>query len=200
MQNKSSGKLTSKDLITIAIFGVLMGAIQFIVGMFTGMLPVTYPFFVCVTMVPSGIVWMYMRVKVPKHWAILIQALILGLLMFIIGSSWWSSVGFILGGIAAEFLSGIGKYRDFKWNTIGYIAFGVLLNICAFLPILLAADYYRDFCISNGMDTVYMDALMNYISWPLVILTTVLTAAGASLGMLLGRLMMKKHFRKAGIA
>lgn len=200
MQNKSSEKLKSKDLITIAIFAVLMGIVQFIISMFFGMIPVTYPFLVSVTLVPVGIIWVYMRVKVPKRGAIFIQSVVLALLLFLIGSGWWITVGFIVGGLAAELISGIGKYRDFKWNTIGYAAFGVLLNFCAFSPILLAADYYRNYCVSNGMDTAYVDSLINFMSWPLLILTTALSIAGAVLGMLLGRLMMRKHFRKAGIA
>ena len=39
---------------------------------------------------------------------------------------------------------------------------------------------------------------MNFMSWPVMLLTGMLAAAGAVAGMLLGRVMLKKHFAKAG--
>jgi hypothetical protein len=49
------------------------------------------------------------------------------------------------------------------------------------------------------MTAEYMDALLNYVSGPLLALTSMLSAVGAVIGMLLGRVFLKKHFERAGI-
>jgi hypothetical protein len=44
-----------------------------------------------------------------------------------------------------------------------------------------------------------MSELMYFVSGPLLVLSSALSAVGAFMGMLLGRVFLKKHFVKAGI-
>jgi energy-coupling factor transport system substrate-specific component len=105
----------------------------------------------------------------------------------------------LAGAILAELLARAGGYKSFKWNTAGYAAFAVCLNLGIFAIMLLARDYYYNFCIESGMTPEYMTALLDFMSGPLLLLTSALSAVGAVLGMLLGRAFLKKHFQKAGI-
>jgi energy-coupling factor transport system substrate-specific component len=150
-------------------------------------------------MIPCGVVWAYLRVKVPKRFAILIQSVIFALIAFLMGSGWFVSAGIFVGGVLAELLAGAGGYRSFGWNVAGYAVFAICLNLGIFAIILLARDYYYDFCVESGMAAEYMNALLDFVNVPLLALTSALSAAGAAIGMLLGRVFLKKHFVKAGV-
>jgi energy-coupling factor transport system substrate-specific component len=106
----NANKLKAKDLITIAIFSLIFYAVYIIVGTLLWMSIVLNPFCVAASILPCGIVWTYMRVKVPKRFSILIQAALLAIICFLVGSGWFVSVGLIVGGLLAEFLSGLGKH------------------------------------------------------------------------------------------
>jgi energy-coupling factor transport system substrate-specific component len=195
----NGSRLRAKDLITTAIFSVVFIAIFMLCGMSMGMLIPLYPFCVAVAMLPCGIVWAYLRAQVPKPLAILVQGALFAAVTFILGSGWFVAAGIVVGAVLAELLTGAGKYKNFKWNVAGYAAFAVCLNLGVFAIILLARDYYYDFCLASGMAAEYMSALINRVSGPLLLLTSGLSALGAVAGMLLGKAFLKKHFNKAGI-
>jgi energy-coupling factor transport system substrate-specific component len=192
-------KLGAKDLITIAIFSVIFLAIYFAVATLLWLSIALYPFCVAVGMTPCGIMWEYLRVKVPKRFGILIQALLLAVTVFFLGSGWFASLGLILGGLLAELLSAAGKYRSFRWNTAGYAVFSLLNNLGVYAIILLARDYYFDFSVQSGMDPAHMNRVIDLVSGPVLLLTCLVSVMGAMIGMLLGKALLKKHFERAGI-
>jgi len=63
----NANKLKAKDLITTAIFTVVTIIVFFAGSMTFGMVPLLYPFLVAAVSIPGGIIWAYMRVKVPKR-------------------------------------------------------------------------------------------------------------------------------------
>jgi energy-coupling factor transport system substrate-specific component len=197
--NMSKYKLKSRDLIAIAIFTILFMLVYFTIATLAVMTIFLYPFCVALAMIPCGIIWAYLRARISKRFAILVQSVLFAILFFLLGSGWFVALGTLIGGILAELLSGAGRYKRFKWNTAGYAAFAVSLNMGVFAIILLAPGYYYEFGIDSGMDAGYMAAQLNVITGRLLFLTTVLSAAGAAAGMLLGRVFLKKHFVKAGI-
>jgi hypothetical protein len=76
----------------------------------------------------------------------------------------------------------------------------VVFNFGNYALILIARDYYYDFCIQSGFDAELANTLINAVSGPILLLTCALAAVGAFVGMLLGKLALKKHFQKAGVA
>jgi energy-coupling factor transport system substrate-specific component len=195
----NAGKLTAKDLITTAIFTVVTILIFFVGSMTFGMVPVLYPFLIGFIALPGGIVWVYMRVKVPKRFAILMQCVVMTLVFWLMGIGPFLALGILVGGILAEVISGLGRYRSFALNTAGYAALAFCIHVGAFLVVLVARDYYYDFCVSGGMTVEWTNTFLNFMSWPMLLGTGVLAVIGAVLGMLLGRVMLKKHFVKAGM-
>jgi energy-coupling factor transport system substrate-specific component len=196
----NANKLKAKELVTIAVFGVVFILVYMACALPTGMLVPLYPFCVGVAMIPCGIVWAYLRAKTPKPFAILIQGVLFAVFTFIMGSGWFVALGILAGCVLAELLARVGKYRSFRWNVAGYAAFAVCLNLGLFAIILLARDYYYEFCVASGMTAEYMEALLSFVSVPLLALTSVLSVVGAVIGMLLGKAFLKKHFERAGIA
>jgi energy-coupling factor transport system substrate-specific component len=195
----STNKLRAKDLITIAIFTVVMILIYFVVSMTFGMIPLAYPFLVAVISVPGGIVWAYVRVKVPKRFAILIQCVVITLVFMLLGIGWWLALGFLAGGVLAELISGAGKYKRFSLNTAGFAALMFSVHLGGFLPTLIARDWYYDFCVNGGMTSEWTQTLLDFMSWPVMLITGTLAIVGAIIGMLLGRVMLRKHFERAGV-
>ena len=194
----NQNKLTAKDLIITAIFTVIMIAVFFTGSITIGMIPLGYPFLIAIVAVPGGIVWTYLRAKVQKRFAILIQCTLMAVIFYIVGSGWFLTVGFLVGGALAELISNAGKYKSFTFNTAGYAVFAFCVHIGAFLITVAARDYYYNYGVTNGMDGQWLNTFMNFMSWPVMLLTGMLAAAGAVAGMLLGRVMLKKHFAKAG--
>ena len=168
----NTGKLKGRDFINIAIFGLLFVLIYFLIALPSGMSVLLYPFSVALAMLPCGIVWAYLRAKVTKRFAILLQGIILTVITFVLGSGWFVSASVLVGSILAELISGIGRYKSFKLNILGYAVFAVALNLGMFAIILLAQDYYLEFCLASGMDPAYMEALISFISGPILLLST----------------------------
>ena len=195
----TENKLTSRDLITTGVFSVLFALIAIVCSLTVGMTPYTYPFTIAIAMVPCGIVWTYLRVKVPKRFAILIQCVVLALLLFVAGAGWSITLGAFAGGLLAEGVSGIGKYRNFRLNIMAYAGFGLCFHfgVCALM--LLARDYYYTYCITHGMDADYMNVLLDFMGWSIFGISGALVITGAVLGMFMGKMFLKKHFIKAGI-
>jgi energy-coupling factor transport system substrate-specific component len=194
-----SNRLKAKDLITTAIFTVVFYAVYIGVGSILWMTIVLNPFCVAVAMIPCAIVWAYMRAKVPKRFAILIQGTLLAGIAFLLGSPWSVAAGFFIGGLLAEILSGIGRYGSLKWTTIGFAAFAVMLNLGNYALIVFARDYYYDICMSSGFEPELANTLINAVSGPILLLTCALAAVGAVVGMFIGKAALKKHFERAGI-
>jgi energy-coupling factor transport system substrate-specific component len=170
-----------------------------VISLTLGMIPVVYPFIVAIGMLPCGIVWAYMRAKVPKRFCILIQCTVLSLFLLLTGMGWYGVLGVLVGGVLAELIAGIGKYKSFKLTVLSYAAFGLCFELGGFLVILLAGDYYYEKSIALGANTAYMDALMKFMSGPVLAAACALAVVGAVAGMLLGRAFLKKHFERAGI-
>ena len=195
----TKNKLRAKDLITTAIFTVVTIVIFFAGSMTFGMVPVLYPFLVAFVSIPGGIVWTYLRVKVPKRFSILIQNVVTTMVFWLTGIGPFLALGFLCGGILAEIISGAGKYKNFILNTIGYAVQALCIHIGAFLVAIVARDYYYDFFISGGMTAEWTNIFLDFMSWPVMLGSGVLAMMGAIFGMLLGKVLLKKHFVKAGM-
>ena len=195
----NTNKLRAKDLITTAIFTVVTILIFFAGSMVFGMIPVLYPFLVAFVSVPGGIVWAYLRIKVPKRYAIIIQNIVITIVFWFAGIGPFLALGFLVGGVLAEMIAGFGKYKNYSLNTAGYAVQAFCIHVGAFLVTVVARDYYYDFCTSGGMSVEWTNTFLNFMSWPVLLCSGVLAIIGAVIGMILGKHLLKKHFVKAGM-
>jgi len=195
----NENKLRAKDLITTAIFTVVTIIIFFAGSMTFGMIPILYPFLIAFISIPGGIVWVYLRVKVPKRFAIIIQSAVTTLVFWFAGIGPFLALGFLVGGVLAEIIAGVGKYKNFALNTLGYAAQAFCVHVGAFLVAIVARDYYYDYCTTGGMSVEWTNTFLNFMSWPVLLGSGALAIIGAIIGMLLGKVLLKKHFVKAGL-
>jgi energy-coupling factor transport system substrate-specific component len=201
MKTESSNPtgLVSRDLISIAVFSVIFQAVLFVVAAVGGMIVPLYPFATAIDGVICGIVYMYLRAKAPKHWAILLQALVSVLLFFLLGAMWTMPAGILAGGLIAEFVSRPKENRSFFFTAAGYCVYMLGFAIGSYAPIVFAREWYTEYITASGMSADYADKIFALIGGPVFYGVLALTVAGSIAGAFLGRAMLKKHFIKAGI-
>jgi energy-coupling factor transport system substrate-specific component len=195
MQNQ---RLRGKDLITIGIFSVIY-TLTATAASAVGLITPVYPFVVPISMIPCGIVWVYMRMKAPKRFAIAIQAAVEALLLLLMGTGWPLAAGILFGGLLAEIIVGIFGQRKFGVMTVSYIVFGLCSMLGSFLFILLAKDAFIAFSESRGAGIEHANATLAVMTWPALFIAGGLVIIAGILGILLGRKVLKKHFVKSGI-
>ena len=81
----ASGRLTAKDIVLLAVFGVVtffvMMAVAMVCSFSTDMAWWTH----AIGSIPAGIVWTYLMARVPKRGAAFIAGAIMALLGFVMG-------------------------------------------------------------------------------------------------------------------
>jgi len=195
----TSDKMKAKDFITLGIFTVLFFAVYMVCVFASAVTVVTYAFCSAIAAIPGGIIYMFMLVKIPKAWSILLSGVVIGLLEFLCGAGWIVALSFILGALVAELTSKTGKYKSFWKNTVGYALYMCVVSVGTFLPMIMMTDYIDSMTASNGVEAAYMERVYNLVSGPMMIVIAIVTFIGGVLGALLAKALFKKHFQKAGI-
>lgn len=193
----NSNRLQAKDLINIGIFTAIYFVVFFICGM-TGYIPIFMLALPLLCPLVSGIPFMLYLTKVRHFGMITITGLICGTLMLITGMSWQPIISGVVFGLLADLILKAGRYRSSKMTVLAYTVFSIWL-MGMMLPLYFAREaYFAELIPTYGQE--YVDKLMSYTpEWTFYIMI-VLCAIGGFFGAMLGKAVLKKHFRKAGIA
>lgn len=192
-------KLSTKNLIAIAIFSLLFAVCEFVVGGVMGIVPITFIFFGVPAGIVLGIIYIYLRIKVPEGGAIIIQGILTAVLYAVIGNPIVVPVIIILSALLAELVSRIGNYRKFSWNLVGYILFSLGIWVGKLAPMLISAEEYKEYAVRTGMEAEYIDELLKYLSPTFLTIAAIATIIGCLIGGLISKKLLKKHFEKIGI-
>lgn len=199
--NKTEAKgFRAKDLIALGVFGLLMFVVTMVVETLASLTVVTHLLGVPVSGLLAGVIWTYLRVRVPKPWAMLIPGCLCGVVMFLIGAGWPLALGYIVGTLLAEACSAIGKYRSFWWNAVGFALVNSGFAVGYLVPMYLNPQYYVDMMTANSTNVEYGWQIMNSITPESIAGVTALAFVCGIVGSLLGKLLLKRHFERAGIA
>ena len=194
---EKTNKLNSKDLINIGIYTAMYLVVFFVVGMMNAV-PILYPISLFFVPIVTGIPFMLFATKVKKSGMVFIMALILGLFWFALGYTWTPLVSYIVAGILAEIFFKVAKFQNFKLIVIGYCVFSWGAIGCC-MPMLVMTDTYMAH-IEEEMGSQYVTQLMQYMPWWMGIAGLGIIFIGGLIGAALGKKMLKKHFKRAGIA
>ena len=193
MDNK---KLKVKDLVSIGVFAVIYFVLLYGVGMM-GMIPILFLIYPTVLAIVAGTVVMLFMTKVQKPWALFIFGMIAPLLMFAMGHTYVLLVLSLIIMIIAELIRKIGNYNSFKYNMLSYAVFSTW--ICgSLMQMLLVKEKYLEMTLGM-MGQEYADALENLITYPHMALVALGAFIGGIIGAYIGKALLKKHFKKAGI-
>lgn len=192
-----NNKLQAKDLINVGIFTAIYFVVFFATGMI-GYIPVLMLAVPFLCPMVAGIPFMLFLTRVNKFGMITIMGTILSLLMMLTGHPWIGVPFGIAFSLTADLILKSGNYTDWKKITIGYVIFSEWL-IGLFVPLFFMRDSYFS-SLRAGYGDVYTDTLMAITpTWVFFVMIGVI-ALGALAGAYLGKTILKKHFKRAGIA
>lgn len=192
---EDSKKLKGKDLINIGIFAAIYFVVTLVFAML-GFIPVFMPLMAVFDPLFGGIVFMLFLTKVKKPGMILIMSILMGILMWLTGMSFYALVVGIITGLIAELIYKSGDYKSSKKAVFTHAVF-CLWIWSNYLPLFLQPEQYWSTRQQFGEE--YINTLTKIMQiWMCPVLFLVCFLFGI-LGGLLGLKLLKKHFAKAGI-
>ena len=200
MNRANNNKLQGKDFITCGIFsllamvGMVLAAVMNISGYTAIFYPAVASFFI-------GILYVIVSCKVPKRFAVLIFGIVpcayffaSGLIEGVIGS-----IGVILLSFIAEAI--LGKERpDAAKITVSGLVYTLYMSVIGMAENFILTDKYCDDALAHGIDGTIVEQMRQMYGmkwlWAVVIAATALCTF---VGIAIGKAIMKKHLRKAGL-
>lgn len=192
-----SERFEVKDLITVGIFTVIMIVLIFICGML-GYIPILMIGLPVIGALVCGIPYMLFLTRVNKFGMVTLMGLILGIIMFLSGHTWIPIIVFTLCAFVADLILKMGNYSSIKHSIVSHGVFilGVFGNM---LPFFILRDYFVE-SIRASMGTDYVNVILPFLTNQMLIVLIIITFIVGICSAYVGKIVLKKHFEKAGIA
>ena len=188
-------KLKIKDLVTIGVFAVIYFVVTFAVGMI-GVIPILFLIYPTILGIVSGTVVMLFMAKVQKPWALLIFGMLTPIFMMVEGHTYILVLHAFVVILIAELIRRAGNYNSFKYNMLSFAIFNTW--VCgSLMQMLWAREKYIEMTMMMGNE--YVEALERLVTYPHMALVYLGAILGGLIGANIGRILLKKHFIKAGI-
>lgn len=195
--NLMSEMLNVRDLITVGIFAVILTVLIFIFGML-GYVPILMIALPIISAIVAGIPYMLFLTRVSKFGMVTLLGLVLGIVMFLSGHTWIPIVVYTVCGLIADIVLRMGDYSSIKHSIVsyGFFILGVFGNM---LPFYILRDYFVE-SIRSSMGTDYVNVILPFLTNEMLIVLIIATFIVGLIGAYIGKIVLKKHFEKAGIA
>ncbi len=190
-----SQKLNGKDLINIGIFTAIYFVVIMALAML-GFIPIFMPTYSVLMPLFGGIPFMLFLTKVHKFGMVYIMTILMGILMWLTGMSYYALVIGLVTGLICELILKKGEYKSAKRAVIVHGVFSLWIW-SNYIPLFFFADKYWSTRQNFGQE--YIDALTKLMPIWMCPVHLVLCFVFGIVGGLLGRKILKKHFAKAGI-
>ncbi len=192
-----SEMLNVKDLITVGIFAVILTVVIFLFGML-GYIPILMIGLPIIAALVAGIPYMLFLTRVDKFGMTTFLGLVLGIVMFLSGHTWIPIAVYTICGLIADLVLKMGNYSSIKNSIIsyGFFSLGVFGNM---LPFYILRDYFVE-SIRASMGTDYVNVILPFLTNEMLIVLIIATFIVGLIGAYIGKLVLKKHFEKAGMA
>lgn len=190
-----SQKLNGKDLVNVGVFTAIYVVSVMALAML-GYIPILMPLYSVLMPLVGGIVFMLFLTKVKKFGMILIMAILLGILMWLTGMSWYALALGTPMGLIAEFIYKSGEYKSAKKAVLAHGVFSIWVWT-NYIPLFFCPEKYWSTRQDFGQE--YIDTLQSIMPmWMCPVLLVSCFVFGLAGGWL-GLKILKKHFAKAGI-
>lgn len=184
-----------KDLVTVGIFSALFLVFALVGGIFFAPNPVLTFYMPVGSALLCGPIYLLMLAKVKKRWAVSILGAILCIVWFVTGMHWAMALGYLVMGVAADFVASAGEYKSKMMNSVSYIVIS-LGGTASYLVFFANPDGWAKTMLGNGTEQSYIDTMRETGSVWIMLVGTVLAAAVSAF---VGCKMLRKQFEKSGI-
>lgn len=184
-----------KDLVTVGIFSALFLVFTLVGGISFAPNPVLTFYMPVGSALLCGPVYLLMLAKVKKRWAVSILGAILCIVWFVTGMHWAMALGYLVMGVAADFVAGAGEYKSKMMNSVSYIVIS-LGGTASYLVFFANPDGWAKTMLGNSTEQSYIDTMRETGSVWIMLVGTVLAAAVSAF---VGCKMLRKQFEKSGI-
>lgn len=190
--------LSVKDLVTVGIFSALFLVFALVGGIFFAPNPVLTFYMPVGSALLCGPVYLLMLAKVKKRWAASILGAILCIVWFVTGMHWAMALGYLVMGVAADFVAGAGEYKSKMTNSVSYIVIS-LGGTASYLVFFANPDGWAKTMLGNGTEQSYIDTMRETGSVWIMLVMLVGTVLAAAVSAFVGCKMLRKQFEKSGI-
>lgn len=190
--------LSVKDLVTVGIFSALFLVFALVGGIFFAPNPVLTFYMPVGSALLCGPIYLLMLAKVKKRWAVSILGAILCIVWFVTGMHWAMALGYLVMGVAADFVAGAGEYKSKMMNSVSYIVIS-LGGTASYLVFFANPDGWAKTMLGNGTEQSYIDTMRETGSVCIMLVMLVGTVLAAAVSAFVGCKMLRKQFEKSGI-
>lgn len=187
-----------KDLVTVGIFSALFPVFALVGGISFAPNPVLTFYMPVGSALLCGPVYLLMLAKVKKRWAVSILGAILCIVWFVTGMHWAMALGYLVMGVAADFVAGAGEYKSKMMNSVSYIVIS-LGGTASYLVFFANPDGWAKTMLGNGTEQSYIDTMRETGSVWIMLVMLVGTVLAAAVSAFVGCKMLRKQFEKSGI-
>ena len=187
-----------KDLVTVGIFSALFLVFALVGGISFAPNPVLTFYMPVGSALLCGPVYLLMLAKVKKRWAVSILGAILCIVWFVTGMHWAMALGYLVMGVAADFVAGAGEYKSKMMNFVSYIVIS-LGGTASYLVFFANPDGWAKTMLGNGTEQSYIDTMRETGSVWIMLVMLVGTVLAAAVSAFVGCKMLRKQFEKSGI-
>lgn len=187
-----------KDLVTVGIFSALFLVFALVGGIFFAPNPVLTFYMPVGSALLCGPVYLLMLAKVKKRWAVSILGAILCIVWFVTGMHWAMALGYLVMGVAADFVAGAGEYKSKMMNSVSYFVIS-LGGTASYLVFFANPDGWAKTMLGNGTEQSYIDTMRETGSVWIMLVMLVGTVLAAAVSAFVGCKMLRKQFEKSGI-
>lgn len=187
-----------KDLVTVGIFSALFLVFALVGGIFFAPNPVLTFYMPVGSALLCGPVYLLMLAKVKKRWAVSILGAILCIVWFVTGMHWAMALGYLVMGVAADFVADAGEYKSKMMNSVLYIVIS-LGGTASYLVFFANPDGWAKTMLGNGTEQSYIDTMRETGSVWIMLVMLVGTVLAAAVSAFVGCKMLRKQFEKSGI-
>ena len=193
-RTKNNEKMNVRDYITAAIMYVLMFLVYAGVGAPIGMTVAGSLFVFAACAVVWGTIFILLFTKVNKKGVVLLFGLIWAAMQLM--SFWGVAIVIAIGAVIAELLWDKLDRRKFSTMLLCFTVQVIFLYLGMTLPLIFMKDMYLA-AVSAYADLY--STVCDMLIGPMFFVGLAATVVGCIVGAFLGKLLLKKHFEKAGI-
>ncbi|MDR3070181.1 MAG: MptD family putative ECF transporter S component [Propionibacteriaceae bacterium] len=193
-----SKKLQTKDLIATGIFTAIYFVTMAVCGQLGALIPILQVLGPLYIPIICGIPFILFLTRVRVFGQIAIMGIVTGLLLILTGQHWAGLVLAVVLAPLGDWIAARGGYKSWWGIVAGYAVFSELL-IGMVVPLFFTRQTVLE-RIGTRHDQAWVQQVADLTPPWMFLVMILMIVVGSAIGAYVGRVLLKKHFERAGIA